>query len=436
MARGRIAYLNARLLDPASGLDAPGALLVDDGKIADFGPHLFRDGAPSVREVVDCQGHCLAPGLVDMRVHLREPGEEYLESIDGLGDAALAGGVTEAACLPNTHPPIDDVPVVEFIARRAREAKKVKLTCYGALTRGLAGTEITEIGLLQQAGAIAFTDGDKATANAKLLARAMKYAASFDAMIVQHPEEPSLAEGGLVNRGELASRLGLSAIPPEAEVIMVERDLRLAAMSDARLHFAHVTTAPAIAAIAEARARGQRVTCDTAPHYFALNETAIGDYRTYAKVSPPLRSEEDRRAVVQGLAEGVIDAVASDHAPHDQDSKRLPFAQASFGVIGVETLLPLTLELYHNRHLSLLEALALVTERPASLLRLPAGRLKKGAPADLVIFDPDKPWRIQEENLASQAKNTAFDLRPVQGHALLTVVDGRRVYCAPDGPFA
>lgn len=435
MQSGRIAYLNARLLDPASGLDAPGALLVDNGVIADFGPHLFKDGAPSVREVVDCGGACLAPGLIDMRVHLREPGEEYLESIDALGDAALSGGVTRIACLPNTKPVIDDVPVVEFIARRAREVKKAKVVCYAALTRALKGEEITEIGLLSNAGVVAFTDGDKATANAKLLSRAMKYAESFDAMIVQHPEEPSLAEGGLVNRGELASRLGLSAIPPEAEVIMVERDLRLAAMTGVRLHFAHITTAPAIEAIAAAKSRGMRVTCDTAPHYFALNETAIGDYRTYSKVSPPLRSEEDRRAVVQGLAEGIIDAVASDHAAHDQDSKRLPFSQASFGVIGVETLLPLVLELFHNGHLSLLEALARVTMGPADVLKLRAGRLKKGAAADLTLFDPVRPWQIKEELLKSPSKNTAFDGRPVQGKALATIIDGRRVFSAPEARF-
>lgn len=435
MPAGRIAYLNARLLDPATGLDETGALLVEDGKIADFGAHLFKGGAPSVRQVVDCEGLCLAPGLVDMRVQLREPGQEHLEDINSAGDAALAGGVTQLACLPNTEPVIDDVPVVEFIARRAREAKKVKINCYAALTKGMQGKELTEIGLLSDAGVVAFTDGEKPTTNAKTLSRALKYAEAFDAMIVQHPEEPTLADGGLMNKGELSSRLGLAGIPREAEVIMVERDLRLAAMSGTRFHFAHVTTSDALDAIRKAKAQGLPVTCDTAPHYFALNETAIGNYRTFAKVSPPLRDEADRQAVVAAIADGTIDAIASDHAPHDQDSKRLPFPQASFGIIGLETLLPLTLELYHNRHMSLLEALAAVTSKPADLLRLKAGRLRRGAPADLVVFDPDRPWQIDETQMKSRSKNTPFDKRPVQGKVLMTIVDGRTLYRASDAPL-
>lgn len=435
MPAGRIAYLNARLLDPATGLDEIGAVLVEDGKIADFGAHLFKGGAPSVRQVVDCAGLCLAPGLVDMRVQLREPGQEHLEDINSAGDAALAGGITQLVCLPNTQPVIDDVPVVEFIARRAREAKKVKINCYAALTKGMQGKELTEIGLLSDAGVVAFTDGEKATVNAKTLSRALKYAEAFDAMIVQHPEEPSLAENGLMNKGELASRLGLSGIPREAEIIMVERDLRLAAMSGTRFHFAHVTTSDALDAIRKAKKQGLPVTCDTAPHYFALNETAIGNYRTFAKVSPPLRDEGDRQAVVAAIADGTIDAIASDHAPHDQDSKRLPFPQASFGIIGLETLLPLTLELYHNKHVTLLEALAAVTCKPADLLRLKAGRLGRGAAADLVIFDPDRPWQIDESQLKSRSKNTPFDKRPVQGKVLMTIVDGRTLYRAPDAPL-
>lgn len=435
MASGRIAYLNARLLDPASGLDETGALLVEDGKIADFGAHLFKGGAPSVRQVVDCKGHCLAPGLVDMRVQIREPGQEHLEDISSAGDAALAGGITQLACLPNTDPVIDDVPIVEFIARRARDAKKAKINCYAGLTKGLEGKQLTEIGLLQEAGVVAFTDGESATLNTKAFSRALKYAQAFDALIVQHPEEPGLADGGLMNKGELASRLGLAGIPREAEVIMVERDIRLAAMSGARIHFAHVTTSDALDAIRRAKADGLGVTCDTAPHYFALNETAIGDYRTFAKVCPPLRDESDRQAVIAALADGTIDAIASDHSPHDQDSKRLPFPQASFGIVGMETLLPLVLEVYHNRHLSLLEALAKVTCNPADLLRLNAGRLKRGAPADLVVFDPDIPWQIDEEKLLSRSKNTPFDKRPVQGKTLMTIVDGRTLYRSPDSPL-
>ncbi|MBO6837861.1 MAG: dihydroorotase [Alphaproteobacteria bacterium] len=427
---GRIAYLNARLLDPATGLDVTGALLVEDGRIADFGAHLFRTGAPSVNEVVDCKGKCLAPGLIDVRVQLREPGEEHKETIASASQAASHGGVTTMVQLPNTSPVIDDVSVLEFIARRSRELKQTKVYCYGALTKGLEGKEISEIGLLTEAGAVAFTDGERMLGDAKVLRRAMSYARAFDALLVQHPEDASLAKGGVMNSGELASKLGLAGIPAVAEVIAIERDLRLLAGTGGRYHFAHVTTADGLEAIRRAKQAGLDVTCDTAPHYFALNELAIGDYRSFAKVSPPLRSEEDRQAVVAALADGTIDIVASDHAPHDQDSKRLPFDDAAFGVVGLETLLPLVLSLYHNEHLSLNDALALVTVRPAERFRLPGGRLRRGAPADLVLFDLDKAWRIEEDLLHSKSKNSAFGGRPVQGKVLRTVVDGRPLYAA------
>ncbi len=427
---GRIAYLNARLLDPATGLDVTGALLVEDGRIADFGAHLFRTGAPSVNEVVDCKGKCLAPGLIDVRVQLREPGEEHKETIASASQAASHGGVTTMVQLPNTSPVIDDVSVLEFIARRSRELKQTKVYCYGALTKGLEGKEISEIGLLTEAGAVAFTDGERMLGDAKVLRRAMSYARAFDALLVQHPEDASLAKGGVMNSGELASKLGLAGIPAVAEVIAIERDLRLLAGTGGRYHFAHVTTADGLEAIRRAKQTGLDVTCDTAPHYFALNELAIGDYRSFAKVSPPLRSEEDRQAVVAALADGTIDIVASDHAPHDQDSKRLPFDDAAFGVVGLETLLPLVLSLYHNEHLSLNDALALVTVRPAERFRLPGGRLRRGAPADLVLFDLDKAWRIEEDLLHSKSKNSAFGGRPVQGKVLRTVVDGRPLYAA------
>jgi dihydroorotase len=427
---GRIAYLNARLLDPASGLDAVGALLVEDGRIADFGPHLFRTGAPSVNEIVDCKGKCLAPGLIDARVQVREPGEEHKETIESASVAASHGGVTTMIQLPNTTPVIDDVSVLEFVARRSRELKRTKIFCYGALTKGLEGREISELGLLSEAGAVAFTDGERALFDPKVLMRAMSYARAFDVLLVQHPEDPSLADGGVMNSGELAAKLGLSGIPPLAEVIQVERDLRLLEAVGGRFHFAHVTTRGAVNAIRAAKNRGLDVTCDTAPHYFALNELAIGEYRTFAKVSPPLRSEEDRQAVIEGLADGTIDMVASDHAPHDQDSKRLPFDDAAFGVVGLETLLPMVLSLHHNGYMSLNDALALVTSRPAARMGVPGGRLRRGAPADLVLFDPDKPWKIDEDVLHSKSKNSAFDGRPVQGKVLRTVVDGRPLFAA------
>ena len=367
----RLLIRRARLLDPASGLDAPGDLLVEGERIAAVGGDL--SAAARDAETVMAEGLCLAPGLVDMRVQLREPGAEHMELIESGGRAAAAGGVTTMVALPNTDPPVDDVSVVEFLARRAREVKLAKVHTYAAATKGLKGRELTEMGLLAANGALGFTDGVKAVADALVMRRVLAYARSFDLLVLQHPEEPSLARAGEVNEGEIATRLGLAGITPIAELIMVERDLRLVEITGARYHAAHVSTAAAIEAIRRAKAQGLPVTCDTAPPYFVLNETAIGDYRTFAKLSPPLRSERDRRAVIEGLRDGTIDAIASDHAPWDQDSKRLPFSSAAYGIVGLETLLPLSLELYHNRHLDLLDVDAAAVREPGAD-PAPAGR--------------------------------------------------------------
>jgi dihydroorotase len=422
-------FRNARLLDPASGRDETGAILVVDGLIAalDGG-----GGAPSGATVIDCGGHCLAPGIVDMRVQLREPGAEHMENMVSASHAAAAGGVTTMAALPNTEPPIDDVALVDFVARRARDIGLVNIHTYAAATKGLKGRELTEMGLLAEAGALGFTDGMRAIADALVMRRALSYARTFDLLLIQHPEEPTLAAGGAMTEGEMATRLGLPGITPAAEVMMVERDLRLVEITGARYHAAHVSTGEAIEAIRAAKQRGLPVTCDTAPPYFALNETAVGEYRTFAKLSPPLRSEWDRRAVVEGLRDGTIDAIASDHAPHDQDSKRLPFTSAESGIIGLETLLPLSLELYHNGHLPLISLLRALTCAPADILRLPVGRLAIGAPADFVVFDLDRPWQIAEDDFRSKSKNSPFDGRPVQGRAIKTIVGGRVVYDSKD----
>jgi len=428
---GKRAYINARILDPATGMDEKGSVLTDGEVIVDFGPHLYQSGAPEDIPTIDCSGHCLAPGLVDMRVQIREPGEEHKGTIESAGRSATAGGVTTMVCLPNTDPVIEDMSVVEFVARRARLIGLSKIYPYAAVTKGLEGKDITEMGVLSQYGALAFTDGEKAIANAQVLRRALTYARTFDLLIIQHPEEPSLA-GGVMNSGEMSTRLGLSGIPPVAETIMVERDIRLVELTGGKLHFAHVSTADAIDAIRQAKARGLNITCDTAPPYFALNDTSVGDYRTFAKLSPPLRSEEDRQAVVEAIKDGTIDAIASDHAPQDEDSKRLPFNQAATGGVGLETLLPVTLDLYHNGHMSILDALAKVTSAPADLLKLQAGRLEVGAPADFTVFDPERGWQVNADDLASKAKNTPFDGRPVQGTVLRTVIDGRTVYRVDD----
>ncbi|MCW8861461.1 MAG: dihydroorotase [Rhodospirillales bacterium] len=427
-ARGKTAYINARLLDPASGLDAPGALLSDGETIADVGPRLFGDGVPEGIETVDCKGLCLSPGLVDMRVQLREPGEEHKGTLASGGLSAAAGGVTTMVCLPNTDPVIDDMSVVEFVARRARKLGLAKVYPYGAVTKGLEGKELAELGMLAESGAVAFTDGVKAVANAKVMRRALSYAATFGLLIVQHSEDPSLAEGGAMNAGETSTRLGLPGIPAVAEVIMAARDIRLAEDAGTRLHLGHISTAAALDVIRKGKERGVQITCDTAPPYFALNEMAVGEYRTFAKLSPPLRAEPDRMAVVEGLKDGTIEVIASDHAPQDEDSKRLPFAQAAFGGVGLETLLPIALELYHNGHMSLIDVLAKMTCNPARLLGLNAGTLDKGAPADLTLFDPDQGWKADADRFLSKSKNSPFDGRPVQGRVLRTVVDGRTVY--------
>ena len=426
-AKHRTAYVNVRLLDPASGLDAPGALLAEDGRISDLGPRLFADGVPEGIQTVDCAGACLAPGLVDMRVHIREPGEEQKETMGSAGRAAAAGGVTSVVALPNTDPVIDDVAGVEYIARRAREEKRVKVYTYAAVTKGTEGRELTELGMLGEYGAVAFTDGTKAVASAQVMRRALSYAKTFGHLIVQHPEEPSLA-GGAMNGGEMATRLGLPGIPSVAEVMMVERDLRLVELTGGRYHVAHVSTAATVDVIRRAKARGLDVTCDTAPHYLTLNEIAVGDYRTFAKVSPPLRSEDDRRAVVEGLIDGTIDAIASDHAPHDQESKRLPFAIAEPGIVGLESLLPLSLQLFHSEKIDLLDLLGRITAKPADILGLKAGHLTKGSPADLLIFDLNKAGKIDPDLFESKSKNTPFEGLPVQGRVRRTVVDGRTLF--------
>ena len=425
-----VAYVNARLLDPASGLDEAGALLTEGRKIADLGPGLFADGVPDGVAVVDCGGHCLAPGLVDMHVHLREPGHEHKETLASGSLSAAVGGVTTMACMPNTNPVIDDIALVQFIERRARETSIVRIHPIAALTKGLGGEQLTELGLLTEAGAVAFSDDGLPVFNSLVMRRALSYATAFDALIIQHAEDPNLSARGCMNEGETATRLGLPGIPNASEAVVVDRDIRLVEITGGRYHVAHISTAEAVDAVRRAKARGLPVTAEAAPHHFALNETAIGDYRTFAKMAPPLRDEDSRRAVVEGLRDGTIDAIATDHAPHDQDSKRLPLAHAANGIVGLETLLPLALEIYHNGHMPLLELLAALTVKPADLLGLGVGRLSPGAPADLLLFDLDSPWQIDVDAFHSKSKNSPFDGRPVQGRPLRTVVGGRTVYRA------
>jgi dihydroorotase len=423
----RTAFINARLLDPASGLDTPGNLFVADGKIADLGSNLFSDGIPDGVEVVDCRGHILCPGLIDMRVFTGEPGAEHRETLRTASLAAAAGGVTTFIVMPNTDPVIDDVALVDFIERRARDTGIVNIHPMAALTKGLNGRQMTEVGLLKDAGAVAFTDGDRAIADAQVMRRAMSYAAHFGALLVQHAEVPELATG-VMNEGELASRLGLAGISTAAETIMIERDLRLLELTGGRYHVSQISCEASVEIIRRARRHGHRITCGVSAAHLTLNENDVQSYRTFFKLSPPLRTEADRRALVAGLADGTIDVVVSSHDPQDPEVKRRPFAQAGFGAIGLETLLPAALSVVQNGDMPLARLLSAMTHVPADLLGLDTGRLAAGLPADLVLIDIGSPWIVEADKLHSISKNTTFDNRRLQGRALRTVVGGRTVY--------
>ncbi len=422
------AFINARLLDPASDTDEIGGLLVEKDTIAAVGADVNRDNLPTPTEIIDCDGMCLAPGLIDSRVFIGEPGAEHKETLATASASAAAGGVTTMLMMPDTFPVIDDIALVEYVVRRADDDRNmVNIFPMAAATKGLRGKEMTEIGLLTQAGAIAFTDGRNAIANPAVMQRILNYARITNSLIVQHAEEPMLASG-CVNSGEISTRLGLPGISTIAEVIMIERDIRLLEATGGRLHIAQVSCRESINIIRRARQSGLNITCGVTPPHFALNENAVGDYKTFTKLSPPLREEQDRRAIVEGIADGTIDVIASGHDPQDPEGKRLPFEQAAFGAAGLETLLPISLELYHNNHVSLLAVIALMTIRPAQLFGLPGGRLTKGAPADLMVFDPDQPFRIDAAGFLSKSKNTPFDEHPTQGRVLRTMVAGRTVY--------
>ena len=427
---GRLAFRNARLIDPASGMDVKGGLLVENGKIADVGPRLFNDAEPRDPEIIDCRGLALAPGLIDCRVFTGEPGSEHRESLASASEAAAAGGVTTMVTMPNTNPVIDEPSLVDFIRRRAQATAKVRVAPMAALTQGLAGQVMTEIGLLKEAGAVAFTDGDRTVGNARVMRRALSYAATFDALVVGHAEDPDLIEGAATTESEFATRLGLPAAPALAEAIIVERDIRLLELTGARYHFGQISTRAALEAIVAAKRRGLPVTCGVSAHHLLLNELDVGAYYTFRKVKPPLRSEADRAAMVEGVVSGAIDVIVSSHEPQGADTKRQTFASAAFGAVGLETLLPAALSLHHNDGAGLAHVLAALTAMPARLLGLQAGSLAKGMPADLVLMDVDEPFVVDERALHSRARNTAFEGRKFQGRAQMTFVGGECVFSA------
>lgn len=429
-ATGTIALLNARIVDPATGHDEIGGLLIDGGEIADFGPHLRRN-APAGAQVVDVAGNVLCPGLIDMFVFAGEPGYRHRESLKSAGMAAAAGGVTTIVCTPDTNPVIDDVSLVDFIERRARDTGFARVYPMAALTKGLEGQELTEIGLLKDVGAVAFTDVYSSVMDAQVMRRILAYAKDFDALVVHFTEDANLAGNGVMNEGEVSGRLGLPGIPAVAEIVMLERDMRLVETTGARYHASMLSAAGSVDIIRQAKRRGLPVTCGVSVNHLSHNENDIGPYRTFFKLKPPLRTEDDRMALIEGVRDGTIDVIVSAHDPKDADVKRHPFAEAADGAIGLETLLPAALRLFHNGDISLPDLLKPLTCNPARLLNLGTGRIARGAPADLTIIDLNRPWVVDPDKLHSKSKNTPFDNQQFQGAVTRTYLSGRHVY-----PFA
>ena len=423
-------FRNARIVDPSRGLDEIGAVVVDGDRIAAAGASAHNQGIPDGATVVECGGKALIPGLVDGRVFIGEPGAEHRETIASASVAAAAGGVTSIVMMPDTEPAIDDIALVEFVLRTARDTACVNVYPAAAITKGLAGREMTEFGLLREAGAVAFTDGRHSIASASVMRRALTYARDFGAVIAHETLDAELAAGGVMNEGLYASWLGLSGIPREAETIPLERDLALARLTRGAYHAAKISTARSAAAMSRAKADGANVTAGVSINHLSLNENDVGEYRTFFRLSPPLRAEEDRVAMVEALRDGTIDIVVSSHDPQDVDTKRLPFADAAAGAVGLETLLAVALRLHHNGDLPLLRLIEVLSTAPARLFGLPGGTLKPGAPADLALVDLDEPWVVQEKALRSRSKNTCYEGARLQGRVLQTMVAGRTVFSA------
>ncbi|MFD3189847.1 dihydroorotase [Sedimentitalea sp. HM32M-2] len=418
-------FSNARLIDPAARTDAPGSLLVRDGSILAAGANV---AAPEGAEIIDCGGKCLAPGIVDIGVKVCEPGERHKESYRSAGLAAAAGGVTTMVTRPDTTPAIDSPETLEFVTRRANAAAPVNVLPMAALTKGRAGREMTEIGFLMDAGAVAFTDCDHVISNTKVLSRALTYARSLGALVIAHPQDPGLSAGACVTSGKFASLRGLPAVSPMAERMGLDRDIALLEMTGARYHADQITTARALPALARAKRNGLDITAGISIHHLTLNELDVADYRTFFKVKPPLRSEDDRMAVIEALRDGLIDTISSMHTPQDEESKRLPFEEAASGAVALETLLPAALRLVHAGLLDLPGLFAALALNPAKRLGLPCGRLSPDAPADLILFDPDTPFVLDRATLRSKSRNTPFDGQRMQGRVLATYVAGKPVY--------
>jgi dihydroorotase len=422
---------NGRVIDPTRGLDLVGNVLIEEGKIVAVGPEIEIDQQRQAQcEQIDAEGKWIVPGLIDMHVHLREPGEEYKETIGSGTRAAVAGGFTSVACMPNTHPVNDCAAVTQFILKKAAEEGVCRVFPVAAISCGLEGKNLCGFAELRAAGAVAVSDDGRPVESSLLMRRALDYAKTFDLLVISHCEDPGLSGGGLMNEGPVSTRLGLRGIPRAAEEVMAARDILLAELTGARLHLAHISSAGSVALIREAKKRGVCVTAETAPHYFTLSEELLSTFDPVYKVNPPIRTAKDIEAVKAGLSDGTIDAIASDHAPHSSVEKDIEFEFAANGMIGLESSLPLILGLVWEGVLSPLQAIAKVTQNPARILSIPFGSITEGAPADLTVIDPQAQYRIDANAFKSKSRNCPFDGAQVRGRAVLTLVDGKVVFTA------
>lgn len=420
------ALTNARIIDPASGFDKKGTVLIENGKIKDFGENI---NVPQNFEIIDCKGKVLAPGLLDIQVHFRTPGQEHKEDIITGTKSAAAGGVTTAVCMANTSPTIDNVSVVDDLHKNIEENAYVRVFTYASITKELAGKELTDMASLKKAGVIGFSDDGKPVMNSLTMRRAMEKAAELGILIAQHAEDINLSDGGCINEGEISKKLKLKGVPNASEAIIVERDLLLLELTGGHYHVLHISTHQAIDAVRRAKKKGLNVTCEAAPHHFALTDEAVLKSDTLAKMNPPLRAEKDRLAIIEALKDGTIDAIATDHAPHDPSTKCVHISDAAFGIVGLETMLPLSLELYHSGDMKLIDVLGKMTYKAADIIGKPElGRIKKDCPADIVLIDIDDEWIIDSKEFSSKSKNSPFDGYKVKGRAVKTFVGGNLVY--------
>jgi len=421
--------INARIIDPKNDLDEIGGLIIDsNGLIKAVGKKVANGNLPAKAEKIDLKKQVLIPGIVDMRVFVGEPGYEYKENFRTLSNAALSGGVTSVVSMPNTSPTIDNVSMVDFLKRRGRDKSKINIFPAAALTKNTDGKHMTEFGLLKRKGIIGFTDGIKTVQDPQVMLRIMSFASQSGSLIMQHAQDNILSDGGLINEGEISTRLGLKGIPFLAEKIIVERDLSLLEEYFCRYHISQISSEKTVSVIKKAKNDGKIFTTGVSINNLSLNENDIGDFRTFLKLSPPLRTENDRSSLVKALNDGIIDVIVSDHKPEDEESKRLTFSQAATGASGIETLLPLSLELFHNKAIKLKTLIAAITSNPAKILKINKGNLDKGSEADLCILDINKPWVVEKNKLKSKSKNTPIENRKLQGVVLKTFVKGELSY--------